>query len=132
MIKGITQAIETETKEQKDGFLSMLLGVLVANLLGNIEAGNWVIKVGDGVHSCSGFLMLPHPFTDFEVQKYYQSEPKFEGVDSQNTLANTLKHETNVDNFDEHKSKGTHCVALYINGNSSVTYFDSFGVKRIR
>ena len=26
------------------------------------------------------FLILPHPFTNFEIQKYYQNEPRFNGV----------------------------------------------------
>ena len=24
-----------------------------------------------------GFLMLPHPLTNFEIQKYYENEPRF-------------------------------------------------------
>ena len=31
-----------------------------------------------------GFLMLPHPLTYFEIQKYYQNEPRFYGVFSRN------------------------------------------------
>ena len=27
-----------------------------------------------------GFLMPPHPLTNFETQKYYQNEPRFNGV----------------------------------------------------
>ena len=36
LIKGVYEAIENETKEQKRGFLSMLLGTLGASLLGNL------------------------------------------------------------------------------------------------
>ena len=36
LIKGVYEAIENETKEQKGGFLSMLLGTLGASLLGNL------------------------------------------------------------------------------------------------
>ena len=36
LLKGVTKAIENETKEQKGGFLSMLLGTLGASLLGNL------------------------------------------------------------------------------------------------
>ena len=36
LIKGITQTIETETREQKGRFLGMLFGILVATLLGNM------------------------------------------------------------------------------------------------
>ena len=34
LLKGVTKTIENETKEQKGGFLSMLLGTLGASLLG--------------------------------------------------------------------------------------------------
>ena len=27
-----------------------------------------------------GLLMLPHPLTNFEIQKYYQNEPRFNRV----------------------------------------------------
>ena len=38
-IKGVTKTIKKETKEQKEGFLSMLLGTLGASLLGNVLTG---------------------------------------------------------------------------------------------
>ena len=30
--------------------------------------------------------MTPHPLINFEIQKYYQNEPKFNGVYSRNNL----------------------------------------------
>ena len=36
LIKGVTKTIKNERKEQKRGFLSMLLGTLGASLLGNL------------------------------------------------------------------------------------------------
>ena len=30
--------------------------------------------------------MTPHPLKNFEMQKYYQNEPKFNGVSSRNNL----------------------------------------------
>ena len=44
--------------------------------------------------------MLPHPFTNFEIQKYYQNESKFNGVYSRNNLPKT-KDGTYVINLDE-------------------------------
>ena len=38
LLKGVSETVQNEVKEQKDGFLSMLLGTLVASLLGNILA----------------------------------------------------------------------------------------------
>ena len=39
LLKGVTETVQNEAKEQKDGFLTMLLGTLDARLLGNILAG---------------------------------------------------------------------------------------------
>ena len=33
-----------------------------------------------------GFLMPSHPLTTFEIQKYYQNEPRFNGIFSRNNL----------------------------------------------
>ena len=70
--------------------------------------------------------MLPHPF---EIQKYYQNEPNFNGVYSRNNLPR-IKDGTYVINFHEFKSIGTYWITLYVNGEN-VTYFDSFKVKHI-
>ena len=48
MIKEVTKTIKNETKEQKGGFSSMLLGTLGASLLGNLLTGKGIIRVGSG------------------------------------------------------------------------------------
>ena len=48
LIKGITETIVNETKEQKGGFLGMLLGTLDAGLLGNMLADKGVNRAGYG------------------------------------------------------------------------------------
>ena len=48
LLKGVTKTIENETKEQKRGFLSMFLGTLGATLLGNLLAGNGIVRAGSG------------------------------------------------------------------------------------
>ena len=48
LLKGITKTINNETKEQKEGFLSMLLGTLGVSLLGNMLAGKWTVRAGTG------------------------------------------------------------------------------------
>ena len=73
--------------------------------------------------------MPPHPLTNFEIQKYYQNEPKFNGVYSGDNLPK-IKDGTYVINLDEYSDIGTHWVALYVH-NNNVTYFDSFGVEHI-
>ena len=49
LLKGVTKAIENETKEQRGGFLSMLLGTLGASLLGNLlTGGKGIVRAGEG------------------------------------------------------------------------------------
>ena len=71
---------------------------------------------------------LAHPLTNFEIQEYYQNEPRFNGVFSRDNLLNTIKNGAYVINLDEYRDIGTHWVALYVN-NKIAIYFDSFGVE---
>ena len=73
--------------------------------------------------------MSLHPLTNFEIQKYYQNESRFNGLYSRNNFSKT-KGGANVINLDEYESIGTHWIALYVNAEN-VTYSDSFGVKHI-
>ena len=74
--------------------------------------------------------MPPHPLTNFEITKYYENEPKFNGVYSRDNLPNKIKDEAYVINLDEYSDIGTHWIALYVK-NNDITYFDSFGVEHI-
>ena len=75
LLKGVTKTIENETKEQRGGFLSMLLGILGASLLGNlitggkgiVRAGEGVIRAGEGVKKKLNLLLPFHPLTNFEI-----------------------------------------------------------------
>ena len=57
--------------------------------------------------------MLSHPLTNFEIQKHYQNEPKFNGVYSRNNLPK-IKDGAYVINLDQFKSIGTNWTALYM------------------
>ena len=46
LLKGVSETIQNEAKEQKGGFLSMLFGTLGASLLGNILAGKGINRAG--------------------------------------------------------------------------------------
>ena len=48
LLKGITKTIKNKTKEQKGGFLSMLLGTLGANLLENLLSGKGIVRASSG------------------------------------------------------------------------------------
>ena len=54
LLKGVTKTIKDETKEQKGGFLSMLLGTLGASLLGNLLSGKGLTKTVYGNLSKKG------------------------------------------------------------------------------
>ena len=48
LLKGVTKTIKNETKEQKGGFLSMLLGTLGASLFGNLFIGKGILRAASG------------------------------------------------------------------------------------
>ena len=75
-----------------------------------------------------GFLMPPHPLTNFQIQKYYQNESRFNGVSSRNNLPLKIKDEVYVISLDEFADVGTYWIALFCNRNETA-YFDSFGVE---
>ena len=50
LLKGVTKTIKDEIKEQKGGFLGMLLGTLGASLLGNVLSGKGNARAGYGDH----------------------------------------------------------------------------------
>ena len=56
LLKGVTKTIKNETKEQKGGFLSMLLGTLGASLLGNLLAGKGIVRAGSGNKKGKGIV----------------------------------------------------------------------------
>ena len=74
--------------------------------------------------------MRSHPLTNFERQRYYQNEPKFNGVFSRNNLPLKIKDGAYVINFDEYADVGRHWIALFCNRNENA-YFDSFGVEHV-
>ena len=56
LLKRVTETIKNETKEQKGGFLSMLLGTLGASLLGNLLAGKGIVRAGCGNKKGKGIV----------------------------------------------------------------------------
>ena len=74
--------------------------------------------------------MLPHPLINFEIQKYYENEPRFNGVFSRDNLPKKIKDGAYVINLDEYADVGTHWIALFCKKNETV-YIDSFVVEHI-
>ena len=139
LLKGVTKTIENETKEQRGGFLGMLLGTLGASLLGNLLAGGkGILRAGDGIVRAGVKVkktnlnsLLPfHPLTNTEINEYYKKEPRFNGLYSRNNLPNKIKKGAYVINLDEYENPGTHWVSLFVKPTYTV-YFDSFGVEHI-
>ena len=150
LLKGVSKTIENETKEQRGGFLSMLLGTLGASLLCNLLTGGKgimragegsvasrakdeaIVRAGEGSESKKKLnLLLPfHPLTNIEISEYYKNGPRFNGVYSRNNLPKTVKKGPYVINLDEYENAGTHWVALFVKPKYTV-YFDSFGIEHI-
>ena len=55
--------------------------------------------------------MLPHPLTNFEIQKY-KNEPRFNGAFSRNNWPKKIKDRAYIINLDEYVNVGTHCSIL--------------------
>ena len=138
LLKGVSETIKNEAKEQNGGFLSMLLGTLGASLLGDMLLSKGFIRAGEGTArvgygSTKKILISRHPLTNFQIQMYYQSESRFNGVYSRDNLperssTDKIKDGAYVINLDEYSDIGNDWIALYVN-NKTVTYFDSFGVE---
>ena len=59
-----------------------------------------------------GFLILPHPLTNFERQKY-KNEPRFNGFSSRNNLPKEIKYGAYIINLDEYADLGTHWITFF-------------------
>ena len=70
-----------------------------------------------------------HPLTNFEIQKYYENEPKFNGLYSRHNLSK-IKDGAYIITLDENESIVTRWISFYAIDND-VTYFDSFEVEHI-
>ena len=60
------------------------------------------------------FLIPPYPLTNFEIQKYYQNEHRFNEVYSRDNSPKRIKHRPYLINLDEYANVGTHWIALYV------------------
>ena len=149
LLKGVSKTIENETKEQRGGFLSMLLGTLGASLLGNLLAGGkgivragegsvasrakgvGIVRAGEGNKKKNLNSLLPfYPLTNIETSEYYASESRFNGVYSRDNLPKVTKKGAYVITLDEYENTGTYWIALSVKTNE-VIYFDSFGIEHI-
>ena len=140
LLNGVSETVQNEAKEQIGGFFSMLLGTLGASLLRNILVGKGINRASERIVRASygnkkkqqnGFLMPRHPLINFEIQKYYQNEHRFNGVYSRDNLpersSTKIKDGAYIINLDGYSDIGTQWVTLYVQ-NNDVTYFDSFRV----
>ena len=154
LLKGVSEPIQNKTKDQKGGFLSMLLGTLGASLSGNIlvgqeaiatsqvrginRAGGGVLKDGYGNQKNNQikFWFRLILWLISETQTYYQNDLRFNGIYSRYDLPR-IKDEAHIINLDEYSDIGTHWVSLYVGeaspkhlgGVNDVTYFNYFGVE---
>ena len=58
--------------------------------------------------------MPPHTSANFEIQRYYQNEPRSNGVYSRNNFPEKIKDGAYVTNLDEYADTSTHWIALFL------------------
>ena len=63
LLEEVSETIKNEAKEQKGGFVSMLLGTLGASLLGNMVAGKGVVRAGEGT------VRVPYGSRRYSIKK---------------------------------------------------------------
>ena len=78
-----------------------------------------------------GFLMPPHPLTNFDIWKYYKNEPRFNGIFPRNNSFKKIKHGAYIINLDENADVGTHWIALFCKKKNQIVYFNSSGVEHM-
>ena len=114
----------------------MLISTLGASLSGNmLSSGKGVIRAGYGNKQGKGIaragfgslikkgLIPPDPLTNFEIQKYYQAEPGFNGVYSRDNLPKTIKNGAYVNKLDDYAD----VVTMYNNLVTKVNKIDTTG-----
>ena len=74
--------------------------------------------------------MPPHPLTNFEIERYYPKEPRFNSAFSRNNFSLKIKVGAYVINLDEYADVSTHWIALFCNKNE-IVYFNSFCVEHV-
>ena len=82
-VKEISETIKNETKKQKGVFVPMLLGTLAASFLGSRLTGKGIIEQVKAQLEPVRIFDAISSF-NFEMEKYYQNKPKFNGVYSRN------------------------------------------------
>ena len=77
-----------------------------------------------------GFLMPPHPLTNFEIKRNYQNLFRFNGIYSRNKFPKEIKDGAYATNLDEYAVVGIHWIVLFCKRSETV-YFDSFGIEHV-
>ena len=70
------------------------------------------------------------PLANFQMQRYYENEPRFNSIYSRNNLPKKVKDGAYIINLDEYVDVGMHWIALFCNRSETV-HFDSFGVEHV-
>ena len=108
LLKGVSETIQNKVREQKVGFLYVIRYIRCkfirkyVNRKRNQQNRRWNNQSWLWIFKKRKFLILPHPFSNFEIQKYFQNEPRFNGVYSRDNLPIKIKDETYVINPDEY------------------------------
>ena len=77
-------------------------------------------------------MLIPyHPLTNFEIRKYHQNEPRFNGVYSRDNLQKT-KDGAYIINLDEYSDIRTHWVTLCVQNNDVTLFLSELNIFQKR
>ena len=95
LIKGVTQAIENETEST--------IRYSGCKYIGEYFSRSGCHQKMTVCQSWRGFLILPHPLTNFEIQRCYQNGPKVKGCYSRIKLTKTMKDAAHIISLEGYK-----------------------------
>ena len=80
LLNGVTKTIKNETKEQKGGFLGMLLDTLGASLLGNMLTGKRILRAGYGNKQGKGTLRAGNGYKEWIFHPILKQILKYKSI----------------------------------------------------
>lgn len=89
-------------EELTGGFWEILSDTLDKCLLGNISAGKWLTKAGKKLQEQTIVFNAPTPLTNFEIEKYFENEKRFNCDFSINNLPSRIEDVVCSTNLDEY------------------------------
>ena len=128
-IDGVRKTVKHEIEKQNGVFLCMLLPTSGGPMLENVFNGKGVMRAGKRYNDIDHMDKGLYPLSNIKITKYFNYEPRFNGVFSRDNLFRR-KDGAYVINLDDKQYNIKHRVSLFIYKNK-VVYFYPFSIEYI-